>query len=306
MGYQCGHFFLAAAQKESVTIGASDFLHPKKEFATTGNITRGGNIDDPNQEHSLALVDNLGSVKDATAGYAMIAYDDDYAIQYFNDNRMAYWKHNGQVSIDQALLQAVQEYESIMQRCREFDEQLIEDTKNAGGQQYAELCALVYRQIIAAHKLVEDKNGNLLFFSKENFSNGSIGTVDITYPSAPLFLVYNPELLKGMMNFIFEYSESGRWQKPFAAHDVGTYPQANGQTYGGDMPVEESGNMLILTTAIALREGNADYAKKHWEVLTTWTNYLVEAGLDPENQLCTPRKWQVNGRKWRWTAIITN
>lgn len=282
-----GHFFLAAAQKESVTIGASDFLHPKKEFATTGNITRGGNIDDPNQEHSLALVDNLGSVKDATAGYAMIAYDDDYAIQYFNDNRMAYWKHNGQVSIDQALLQAVQEYESIMQRCREFDEQLIEDTKNAGGQQYAELCALVYRQIIAAHKLVEDKNGNLLFFSKENFSNGSIGTVDITYPSAPLFLVYNPELLKGMMNFIFEYSESGRWQKPFAAHDVGTYPQANGQTYGGDMPVEESGNMLILTTAIALREGNADYAKKHWEVLTTWTNYLVEAGLDPENQLCT-------------------
>ena len=84
-----GHFFLAAAQKESVTIGASDFLHPKKEFATTGNITRGGNIDDPNQEHSLALVDNLGSVKDATAGYAMIAYDDDYAIQYFNDNRMA-------------------------------------------------------------------------------------------------------------------------------------------------------------------------------------------------------------------------
>ena len=234
-----GHFFLAAAQKESVTIGASDFLHPKKEFATTGNITRGGNIDDPNQEHSLALVDNLGSVKDATAGYAMIAYDDDYAIQYFNDNRMAYWKHNGQVSIDQALLQAVQEYESIMQRCREFDEQLIEDTKNAGGQQYAELCALVYRQIIAAHKLVEDKNGNLLFFSKENFSNGSIGTVDITYPSAPLFLVYNPELLKGMMNFIFEYSESGRWQKPFAAHDVGTYPQANGQTYGGDMPVEE-------------------------------------------------------------------
>ena len=34
-------------------------------------------------------------------------------------------------------------------------------------------------------------------------------------------------------------------------------------------------------------EGNADYAARHWEVLTTWTDYLVEEGLDPDNQLCT-------------------
>ena len=45
--------------------------------------------------------------------------------------------------------------------------------------------------------------------------------------------------------------------------------------------------MLILATAIAIIEGNADYAAKHWDVLTTWVDYLKKEGLDPDNQLCT-------------------
>ena len=116
--------------------------------------------------------------------------------------------------------------------------------------------------MISAHKLFTDKEGNLLWFSKENNSNGCVNTVDLTYPSAPLFLVYNPELQKAMMTSIFEYSASGRWNKPFPAHDLGTYPIANGQVYGGDMPNEEGGNMVILAAAISKIEGNADYVKK--------------------------------------------
>ncbi|MDR1341682.1 MAG: DUF4965 domain-containing protein [Prevotellaceae bacterium] len=217
----------------------------------------------------------------------MLGYDDIYSIQYFGENLRPYWNRSGEENIVSQFQKANSEYAKVIAACSRFDAELMQQAAAAGGREYAELCALAYRQAVAAHKLVQAPNGDLLFLSKENFSNGSIGTVDITYPSAPVFLLYSPELCKGLLNHIFYYSESGKWTKPFAAHDVGTYPIANGQTYGGDMPVEESGNMLIITAAIASREGSAGYAEKHWEVLTTWADYLVENGLDPENQLCT-------------------
>ena len=241
---------------------------------------------DVNDVKKLAFTKRLGNNSKAE-GKIMIGYDDIYSIQYFGDNLRPYWNRKGDKDIFTQFEAANKEYKSLKTKCDKFDRELMSKATEAGGKEYAELCALAYRQSIAAHKLVEAPNGDLLWLSKENFSNGSIGTVDITYPSSPLFLLYNPELVKGLMNHIFYFSESGKWKKPFAAHDVGTYPIANGQTYGGDMPVEESGNMLVLTAALAAIEGNAEYAEKHWDVLTVWTNYLAEHGLDPDNQLCT-------------------
>jgi hypothetical protein len=237
---------------------------------------------------NLSSVIPFGSVSSAVVEkYVMLGYDDLKSVEYFGEKLSPVWRQSGSQQFEDQLAEASTQYPSLKTKCATFDAKLYADAQKAGGKEYADMCKLAYRQAIAAHKIVYAPNGDILFLSKENFSNGSINTVDVTYPSAPQFLVYNPELLKGMLNGIFYYSESGKWKKPFAAHDLGTYPLANGQTYGEDMPVEEAGNMIILTAAIAKAEGNAKYAEKHWEVMSVWANYLLREGFDPANQLCT-------------------
>ena len=276
-----GHFYMAAdAANATAGVGESAVLRRGFAEGDTSGWKNSG------EQARMALALSLGETETAD-GKLMIGYDDGYSIQYFGQNLRPYWNRKGDRTIFDAFETADAQYEKLLKRCERFDAELMAEATAAGGRHYAELCALAYRQAIAAHKLVESPEGDLLFFSKENNSNGSIGTVDITYPSMPLFLKYNPELVAGLMNHIYHYSESGRWTKPFPAHDVGTYPLANGQTYGGDMPVEEAGNMLIATAAMCHRMGDASYARRHWAALTTWTDYLVEHGLDPENQLCT-------------------
>ena len=286
-----GYAYIAGNMNATTAVSLGDYNEMKSTFASSGKllpskgeiVTRQAKL-----MPAMAYTDNLGMVSaTGKSGFMMVGYDDIYSIEYMYQRRMAYWKHDGKVSIFDAFERAKENYESIMQRCRAYDAMILNDAEQAGGRKYAELCALAYRQVIAAHKLFKDEKGNLLFFSKENNSNGCVNTVDLTYPSAPLFLIYNPDLQKAMMTSIFEYSASGRWNKPFPAHDLGTYPIANGQVYGGDMPLEEGGNMVILTAAIAKAEGNANYAKRYWDLLTIWTDYLAEYGQNPENQLCT-------------------
>lgn len=222
----------------------------------------------------------------------LIGYDERYSVQFFHKNLQPWWRSHPEDGKKKATMEGLLQtaytgYDKILSRCDTFNKTMYVQGLEAGGPHYADLCVAAYRQSIAAHALVESPKGELLFLSKENFSNGSINTVDVTYPSAPLYLVYNPALLEGMLNGIFYYSESGQWKKPFAAHDLGTYPLANGQTYGEDMPVEECGNMILLTAGIVRAEGRSDYARRHWATLSVWAHYLEANGFDPVNQLCT-------------------
>jgi hypothetical protein len=284
-------YLYTAAPGAAMASAATDRQTAIAAFQSSGRVPGSDDLDTNRPAGRGASV--LAWSSEQAAGHWILAYDDVYSIEYFERRLRPYWRRNGAGAADM-LRAAAAGYEKLAAASKAFDEELMADLRQAGGDEYARLAALAYRQTLAAHKLVADADGTPFLFPKENFSNGCIGTVDVIYPSSPFFLLFSPKLARAQLEPVLQYSAMGRWRFPFAPHDLGTYPLANGQVYGGgektqenQMPVEESGNMLIMVAALARVEGNADYARRYWPQLSRWAAYLKDKGLDPENQLST-------------------
>ena len=225
--------------------------------------------------------------------HVLIGYDEGSAIELFGRPLRPLWRSAEERDLTTSLLAAQKRLDDDGLADPASD-QFLEAAAKVGGAGYAKLVSLAYRQVLAGHKIVADWDGTPLMFAKENTSNGCIATVDVIYPACPFYLYHNPEMLKASLRPLLMYASSRRWKFPFAPHDLGTYPKANGQVYGGgeasernQMPVEESGNMLVMLGALAKVEGNADFSRPYLPILETWAEYLKQHGLDPEHQLCT-------------------
>ncbi len=257
--------------------------------------------------------------KEGTAPFTaqlMLAYDDVASLNYFGRMLPAYYARNGKTII-QALREFCSRHDEIIARCDAFDRQLLKDAGKLGGEDYRLIVSAAYRQTIAAHKLAADTNGDLLFVSKENDSNGCAATVDVSYPSVPLFLLYCPELVRAMCRPVLKFARMPIWHYDFAPHDAGRYPVMNGQIYAAylrpqnhsegntiapyylypstvdaydpkkQMPVEESANMILMLAAAAEMDGNYTFCEENMDLLSVWCRYLTTYGEDPGEQLCT-------------------
>jgi hypothetical protein len=170
-----------------------------------------------------------------------------------------------------------------------LDRRIQRDATAAGGAKYAALCALALRQAYGATELVS-RDGKPWAFLKEISSDGNVSSVDVTYPTIPVFLYTDPEYLRMLLEPLLDYPEHGGWPKEFAEHDLGSsYPNATGHNDGNeeDMPVEESANMLLMVAAYLARVDAPtarDFATAHYTMLRQWADYLVANALDPGYQ----------------------
>jgi hypothetical protein len=291
-----GYFYLAVPDQPGVALATVS--NAIQNFLASGTVGQTDDMDMPREPRNRAAHLAVAFHVQATpAGpvtrHVLLAYDDSYSIEYLGRKLRPYWRRDGQTAAAMLALSEAQ-YPHLEEVGKHFDAELTGDLTRAGGKDYAWLATLAYRQTFAAHGFAADVDDTPMLFPKENFSNGCISTVDVLYPSSPFFLFFNPALLEAQLKPVLEYSALPRWKFPFAPHDLGTYPLADGQVYGGgelteenQMPVEESANMLIMMDALGRAQGNQHLADQYWPQLTKWADYLLTDGLDPANQLST-------------------
>ncbi|MCB0105149.1 MAG: DUF5127 domain-containing protein, partial [Caldilineaceae bacterium] len=200
-----GYLYLAAQTDGTATGALGSDVALRRSFVTTGELPATDDFTMPRVVNtrpphpvatwSFAL---LAVTAKPTTATVVVAYDDQFSVEHMYRRLRPYWRRDG---MDAAGLvrTALAEHAALIARCIAFDEELMTDLRQSGGDSYARLAALAFRQCIAAHKLVAELDGTPLFFSKENFSNGCMGTVDVTYPSSPFFLLFNPALLEAQL-----------------------------------------------------------------------------------------------------------
>ncbi|KAL8645777.1 MAG: hypothetical protein Q9210_006522, partial [Variospora velana] len=166
---------------------------------------------------------------------------------------------------------------------------------------YYSIVALSARQIMGAYTLAippssgasSNLSGNAtdpLMFQKEISSNGNTNTVDVMFPAMPFFLYANPDLLRYNMEPLYQNQEGGFYPNEYSMHDLGShYPNATGHVEGNDeyMPVEESGNMILMSYAYYKFTSNTSYLLAHYPKLQQFASYLLDFTLTPGNQLST-------------------
>lgn len=293
-----GYAYLSVPEDQNpeMAYGAGEAL--RKRFVDNGDLP--GLVDDGRattvheSRPAMAAVWELGQVGESgKACWAMLAYDERYSIRYFDRELKPYWT-KAWPTFEAMLQSAREDYPETLEACRKFDSELTDDLTESGGPDYERICSLAYRQVFAANAICDDGSGRPLMFSKECFSNGCMATVDVNFPEAPFLMLLSPTLMKASIVPALDYARMPRWKFPYAPHDLGRYPHATGQEYGGredseneQMPVEESGNLLIMIAALQRIAPDEAFVREYMPLLKKWADYLVENGLDPANQLCT-------------------
>ncbi|CAN8106452.1 unnamed protein product [Discula destructiva] len=291
-----GTWFFSTSDADDLTwqIGADTVVRPT--FAANRTLP---NTDDAdyrainNDWPTFGFVKDFGNVStNSTSVLFTIGVSQDEIINFAETSSSgnvmtALWKKAYTTAVD-AMVGFYEDYSTAVTDSSALDNQIAEDTAAVGGTDLTTVSTLAVRQVFGAVAPAVGSKQTYLFM-KEISSDGDTNTADVIFPAMPIFLYLNSTLLKLLLDPLYVNQEGGLYPNSWAEHDLGVWPNALGYPSGNDekMPLEECGNMLIMTLAYAQAARDTAYMTAHFPKLEQWAGYLVNESLIPAAQIST-------------------
>ncbi|KAG7096816.1 hypothetical protein E1B28_004225 [Marasmius oreades] len=247
----------------------------------------------------FGLAHDLGSVTSGSVLFT-VGHVRDPAIQYIvkggalQDRSLFFWSRFS--TTGDLITSFINDFSGALSRANAFDSKVNNDATKISAD-YASIVSLSIRQSLGSIEITIAKNsdgswntGDVIVFMKEISSDGNTNTVDVIFPAWPIFLYTNPQLGKFLLEGILRYQASGLYPNKWCVHDIGSsYPHATGHNDGRDeaMPVEESGNMVIMALSYAQKTGDNSHLTTYRSLLAQFTDFLITDSLIPANQIST-------------------
>ena len=248
----------------------------------------------------IAVSWNLGSVgPTGVSRYALVAYDQIDSMLYFGTEMTPYWRYVYKGSVSAMLSYAHANRDAIVSKCVNTDNSVMSVLGKLGGSNYTSIASLVWRQAVGGTESVWNGVINREWrFMKEISSDGDVSTVDVLFPASPLFVWKSPQSFYLMLEPLLAYTNNETatyglnvtYNLPWCPHHLGHWPICDlPPNHQEQMPIEETGNILIMLAAIAKADPSwlLSNVAKYKHVLRIFGDYLVSSLPDPENQLCT-------------------
>ncbi|RFU32728.1 hypothetical protein B7463_g3595, partial [Scytalidium lignicola] len=290
-----GYWYWATNSGPDLTYQSGRDTDVRGEFGTNGRLGNSNSTNFGSPEETAVVFGfaiDLGNVTATVSTVFTIGLTQEIAIQFASATGIEYlpslWTSYFADELESVSF-FYNDYGNAQSTATNFDSQVAADASAAAGQDYVTITSLAARQAFGALQPVGNKTKQYIFM-KEISSDGNVNTVDVVFPLHPILLYTNPSNLKLLLDPLFENQESGQYPNTYSMHDLGSsYPNATGHPDGNDeaQPLEECGNMLVMTLAYAQRASDVNYLNLHYNILIQWTQFLVQEALIPANQIST-------------------
>ncbi|THU85437.1 hypothetical protein K435DRAFT_685590 [Dendrothele bispora CBS 962.96] len=237
---------------------------------------------------SSSLVWALGVVRDPVVKYAAspdtINSPRDQRPYFYSDARFSSQR------IEDVIDFFMLDYQSAVDRAESLDTRIFQDAASVSGgnEEYFNLVSMGARLVLAGLDITYSTLSNgvidIKAFMKNNGVHLESNNALALYASLPAFVYLNATWMSYLLDSSMQFQNLLASQDNFAAStNLGSYPRATGGEIQGS-PVEDTASMLITAATHAKVSKDTKIISRYYELLKTWTDYLVRSSWPPANQ----------------------